>query len=199
MAAIASEIGFESEAAFSRSFKRTMGVTPSAWRQGVRSAKKLAGQFVLPRPEPKRGPGGNCHDHTPSISEGGRRCVSGIVFCSCGLLQAAQAQQPLGQTLPVMVGGKRVRTIDVHAHCQYEAGALLGADAAVVAHDQCWERHEIDASPIRTLGIRRRPAYSGLGLDGNGHRTLVVFPCDAPAISTYRRHESREALRRLAR
>ena len=36
MAAIASEIGYESEAAFSRSFKRMMGVTPSAWRQGVR-------------------------------------------------------------------------------------------------------------------------------------------------------------------
>lgn len=39
MAAIASEIGYESEAAFSRSFKRTMGVTPSAWRQGIRSAQ----------------------------------------------------------------------------------------------------------------------------------------------------------------
>jgi AraC-like DNA-binding protein len=39
MAAIASEIGYESEAAFSRSFKRMMGVTPSAWRQGMRSAE----------------------------------------------------------------------------------------------------------------------------------------------------------------
>jgi AraC-like DNA-binding protein len=33
MAAIAAEVGYESEAAFSRSFKRMMGVTPSAWRQ----------------------------------------------------------------------------------------------------------------------------------------------------------------------
>jgi AraC-like DNA-binding protein len=41
MAAIASEIGYESEAAFSRSFKRTMGVTPSAWRQGMRPAEPL--------------------------------------------------------------------------------------------------------------------------------------------------------------
>jgi AraC-like DNA-binding protein len=39
MAAIASEIGYESEAAFSRSFKRMMGVTPSAWRQGVRGER----------------------------------------------------------------------------------------------------------------------------------------------------------------
>jgi AraC-like DNA-binding protein len=36
MAAIASEVGYESEAAFSRSFKRMMGVTPSAWREGMR-------------------------------------------------------------------------------------------------------------------------------------------------------------------
>jgi AraC-like DNA-binding protein len=36
MATIAAEIGYESEAAFSRAFKKMMGVPPSAWRQGVR-------------------------------------------------------------------------------------------------------------------------------------------------------------------
>ena len=40
MATIASEIGYESEAAFSRSFKRMMGVTPSAWREGERPARQ---------------------------------------------------------------------------------------------------------------------------------------------------------------
>jgi AraC-like DNA-binding protein len=40
MAAIASEVGYESEAAFSRSFKRMMGVTPSAWREGERPDKQ---------------------------------------------------------------------------------------------------------------------------------------------------------------
>ena len=39
IAAIANLVGYESEAAFSRSFKRTMGVTPSAWRQGIRSTE----------------------------------------------------------------------------------------------------------------------------------------------------------------
>jgi predicted TIM-barrel fold metal-dependent hydrolase len=59
--------------------------------------------------------------------------ATGIVFCSCGLLQRAHAQQPTRQKLPVMVGGKRVKTIDVHSHCHFrEAGALLGADAAAV-------------------------------------------------------------------
>jgi len=47
-------------------------------------------------------------------------------------LQSAHAEQPVRQKLPVMVGGNRVKTIDVHAHCHFrEAGALLGADAAV--------------------------------------------------------------------
>jgi predicted TIM-barrel fold metal-dependent hydrolase len=54
--------------------------------------------------------------------------ATGIVFCGCGLLHPAYAQQPARQKLPVVVDGKRVKTIDVHAHCQFaEAGALLGA------------------------------------------------------------------------
>ena len=36
MATIAAEIGYESEASFSRAFKKMMGVPPSAWRQGAR-------------------------------------------------------------------------------------------------------------------------------------------------------------------
>jgi predicted TIM-barrel fold metal-dependent hydrolase len=44
------------------------------------------------------------------------------------------AEQPARQKLPVMVGGKQVKTIDVHAHCQFrEAGALLAGAAAVQA------------------------------------------------------------------
>ena len=37
MATIAAEIGYESEAAFSRAFKKMMGVPPSAWRLGARA------------------------------------------------------------------------------------------------------------------------------------------------------------------
>ena len=55
--------------------------------------------------------------------------AGGIVFCGCGLLHRAQAQQPVRHKLPVMVNGKRVKTIDVHAHCNFhEAGALLGEE-----------------------------------------------------------------------
>jgi predicted TIM-barrel fold metal-dependent hydrolase len=59
--------------------------------------------------------------------------AAGIVFCGCGLQQAARAQQPARQTLPVSVNGKPVKTIDVHSHCHFhEAGALLGDEAPKV-------------------------------------------------------------------
>ena len=58
--------------------------------------------------------------------------AAGMVFCSCGLRDAARAQAP-GQPaarLPVTVNGKRVKTIDVHAHCLFhEAVALMGPQA----------------------------------------------------------------------
>jgi len=57
---------------------------------------------------------------------GGAAAAVGVVFCSCGMLHNANAQASR-QKLPVTVGGKRVRTIDVHAHCVIpEASKLLG-------------------------------------------------------------------------
>ena len=38
LATIASRVGYESEAAFSRAFKKMMGVPPSAWRHGARAS-----------------------------------------------------------------------------------------------------------------------------------------------------------------
>ena len=38
VATIAAEIGYESEAAFSRAFKKLVGVPPSEWRRGIRSS-----------------------------------------------------------------------------------------------------------------------------------------------------------------
>ena len=56
--------------------------------------------------------------------------AAGLAFCSCGMLDAARAQQPAAKRLPVTVNGKRVKTVDVHAHCLiHDAVALLGADA----------------------------------------------------------------------
>jgi predicted TIM-barrel fold metal-dependent hydrolase len=61
----------------------------------------------------------------------GAAIAGGLIFCGCGLLHRAHAQGGTRQTLPVSVGGKKIKTIDVHTHCHFhEAGALLGADAA---------------------------------------------------------------------
>jgi AraC-like DNA-binding protein len=43
VAIIASEIGYESEAAFSRAFKKMMGVPPSVWRRRIRSGIAASG------------------------------------------------------------------------------------------------------------------------------------------------------------
>src|SRR5262252_2415184 len=58
--------------------------------------------------------------------------AAGISFCSCGMLDAARAQEP-GRRLPVMVNDKRVWTIDVHSHCLFhEAVTLMGDEAGNV-------------------------------------------------------------------
>src|SRR5258708_31218852 len=55
--------------------------------------------------------------------------AAGIAFCGCGMLGAAHAQ-PKPLRLPVKVGGKRVMTVDTHAHCYFhEAINLMGDEA----------------------------------------------------------------------
>lgn len=55
--------------------------------------------------------------------------ASGIAFCGCGMLEAAHAQ-PKAPRLPVKVAGKRVLTVDVHAHCYFREAINLMGDAA---------------------------------------------------------------------
>src|SRR3954454_19870360 len=55
--------------------------------------------------------------------------ASGIVFCSCTMLDRGRAQNAAPRRLPVAVNGKRVKTIDVHTHCHvHEAIALMGEE-----------------------------------------------------------------------
>jgi predicted TIM-barrel fold metal-dependent hydrolase len=94
---------------------------------------------------------------------GGAAAATGIVFCSCGLLQSAHAQQPAGRKLPVMVGGKKIKTIDVHSHCQFtEANTLLGntkpspvrgADEAVIEIEKRLAAMDSQAVDMEVLSI----------------------------------------------
>ena len=58
---------------------------------------------------------------------GGATAAAGIMFCGCGLPKAASA----AAKLPVTVNGKRVKTIDVHAHCVFRDAAAILGDATI--------------------------------------------------------------------
>jgi predicted TIM-barrel fold metal-dependent hydrolase len=58
--------------------------------------------------------------------------AASVAFCGCGMRDAHA--ETSGRQLPVMVGNKRVKTIDVHAHCLFrEAVNLMGDDAGSVS------------------------------------------------------------------
>src|SRR6266853_2886279 len=59
-------------------------------------------------------------------------CAAGIAFCGCGMLDAARAQEA-ERRLPVTIKDKRVRTIDVHAHCLFHDAVNLMGDEARTA------------------------------------------------------------------
>lgn len=74
--------------------------------------------------------------------EGSAGIVSGIAFAGCNVLDGARVQAAgNGRDMaaapaaggPVTIAGRRVRTVDVHAHCYVaEALAILGAEADAV-------------------------------------------------------------------
>ncbi len=70
--------------------------------------------------------------------------VTGIEFTGCGAVNAAQAQgQPGGHRRQVILKGRRVKTIDVHAHCVVpEAMALLNYKGSERADLVMTETHE---------------------------------------------------------
>ena len=103
------------------------------------------------------------HVHT-EVSRNSAGTTSGIAFTGCGLHEAATQQMPgaaHGNSQPgarrreVVVKGRRVKTIDVHAHCVIpEALALLGL------------RLEDQRGPgIGEVGARRIAEMDAQGID----------------------------------
>jgi predicted TIM-barrel fold metal-dependent hydrolase len=97
------------------------------------------------------------------LKGGSAAVATGIMFCGCGLLHSAHGQGASRQRLPVSLNGKRVRTIDVHAHCQFlEASKLLGdmpplpvrgADEAVIEIDKRLAAMDAQAVDMEVLSI----------------------------------------------
>jgi aminocarboxymuconate-semialdehyde decarboxylase len=65
---------------------------------------------------------------------GAAGALGGLTFCACSLLRAAEsAPRGGGPPTPAVVGGKRVRTIDIHAHCLFQPAIdLMGPEAKSV-------------------------------------------------------------------
>lgn len=97
------------------------------------------------------------------LTGGAAAVAGGIAFCGCGMLRSAHAQGASRHRIPVMVGGARVKTIDVHAHCVIpEAAKLLGpappltvrgAAETVIALDQRLAAMDAQAVDIEVLSI----------------------------------------------
>ena len=58
---------------------------------------------------------------------------AGIAFCNCPMVEAVRAQASADQRLPVLVNGKRIKTVDVHSHCLFHEAVALMGDEKVVA------------------------------------------------------------------
>jgi predicted TIM-barrel fold metal-dependent hydrolase len=58
----------------------------------------------------------------------GAGAAAGVMFCSCGQFNAAHAAQQAPRHLPVMVAGKRIKTVDIHAHCLFQESLDLVSD-----------------------------------------------------------------------
>ncbi|MEA2923696.1 MAG: aminocarboxymuconate-semialdehyde decarboxylase, partial [Alphaproteobacteria bacterium] len=54
--------------------------------------------------------------------------MAGVAFVGCELMHATHAHaQPAPRRREVVVNGRRVKTVDVHAHCAFpDAMALMG-------------------------------------------------------------------------
>lgn len=97
--------------------------------------------------------------------------VAGLVFCSCGLLDAARAQgsykhPDLGRVRkPVIIGGKRIKVIDVHAHCHFrDAIALMGEESSVGLQVKGGPEHYIPLSDKAAVA-ERLATMDAMGVD----------------------------------
>jgi len=58
--------------------------------------------------------------------------LTGLAFCGCGIKHAAAQVDSKGRAplFPITIGGKRIKTVDVHAHCLFQESIdLMGEQA----------------------------------------------------------------------
>jgi predicted TIM-barrel fold metal-dependent hydrolase len=92
------------------------------------------------------------------LTTGAAAAATGIVFCGCGLPRRAHGEPPTRQKLPVMIGGKRIKTIDVHAHCQFSEAVALFRAAAAASTSLADGRSRFDVAAAAYIKIDKRLA-----------------------------------------
>jgi aminocarboxymuconate-semialdehyde decarboxylase len=91
--------------------------------------------------------------------------LAGVVFTGCSLFPDAHAQ---ARRREVAVGGRRIRTIDVHAHCIIpEAVALMGQKPNRAYFASTWAQRlqQMDAQGIEVQALSINPTWYALERD----------------------------------
>jgi len=100
--------------------------------------------------------------------------MADIVFVGCSMADPAAPLAPSGGAAPrrqVVLGGRRVKTVDVHAHCAVpEAMALMGSkvspDALLMVQAPLQERlRQMDAQSIDMEALSINPYWYGVDRD----------------------------------
>ena len=92
---------------------------------------------------------------------GAAGAMAGVMFCGCGLLHAPDAHaQPAVRRREVVVNGRRVKTVDVHAHCVFPEvmdmmglkfrppNLVVGADRFKAMDEQSIDMEAISINPF---------------------------------------------------
>jgi predicted TIM-barrel fold metal-dependent hydrolase len=94
--------------------------------------------------------------------------LAGIAFTGCGTMETPQARTAsAGGRRQVVVNGRRVRTIDIHAHCIVpEAMALMKRKAVPASLDMAIDRlRDMDEQGIDMEALSINPIWYTLGRD----------------------------------
>ena len=100
--------------------------------------------------------------------------MADLVFVGCSLAEAAAPLAPAGGAAPrrpVVLGGRRVKIVDVHAHCAVpEAMALMGStvspQALLMVQEPVHERmRKMDAQSIDVEALSINPYWYGAERD----------------------------------
>ena len=93
--------------------------------------------------------------------------VAGIAFTGCSLNAPQQQAQSAGRRRQVVVNGRRVKTVDVHAHCVIpEAVALMGIKFTPASLDMAHDRIRVmDEQGIDIEALSINPTWYQLDRD----------------------------------